>query len=108
MKTGEIIYEKVFASPRPPLKISFKDNWMEEFGSEVAQRPDGQVVQQFQSSQLNRPASKSSVTQFFQKRHRRRDRILVSSAFHVNHTSCSIARARIQNRTHTSLAALSH
>ena len=36
MKTGEIIYEKVCASPRPPPKISFKDNWMKELGSEVA------------------------------------------------------------------------
>ena len=36
-------------------KISFKDNWMEEMGSEVAQRPEGQVGQQFQSSQSNQP-----------------------------------------------------
>ena len=37
MGTGEIIYEKVYASPRPPPKISFKkDNWMIELGSEVA------------------------------------------------------------------------
>ena len=36
METGEIIYEKVFASPRPPPKISFKDNWMKKLGSEVA------------------------------------------------------------------------
>ena len=36
MKSGQVIYEKVYASPRPPPKISFKDNWMKEFGSEVA------------------------------------------------------------------------
>ena len=36
METGEIIYEKVYASPRPLPKISFKDNWMKELGSEVA------------------------------------------------------------------------
>ena len=36
METGELIYEKVFASPRPPPKISLKDNWMKELGSEVA------------------------------------------------------------------------
>ena len=36
METGEIIYEKVFASPRPPPEISFKDNWVKELGSEVA------------------------------------------------------------------------
>ena len=32
----EIIYQKVYVSPRPPQKISFKDNWMKELDSEVA------------------------------------------------------------------------
>ena len=36
METGEIIYEKENASPRPPPKISFKDNWRKELDSEVA------------------------------------------------------------------------
>ena len=36
MGTGEIKYEKVYASPRPLPKMSFEDNWMEELGSEVA------------------------------------------------------------------------
>ena len=36
MKSGDVIYEKVNASPLPPPKISFKDNWMKELGSEVA------------------------------------------------------------------------
>ena len=36
METGEITYEKVFASPPPPPKISFEDKWMKELGSEVA------------------------------------------------------------------------
>ena len=36
MESGEIINEKVYASPRLPPKISFKDNWMEELYSEVA------------------------------------------------------------------------
>ena len=35
MKSGEVIYEKVHASPLPPPKISFQDNWMKELGSEV-------------------------------------------------------------------------
>ena len=35
MGTGEMMYEKVYASPRLP-KNSFKDNWMKELGSEVA------------------------------------------------------------------------
>ena len=33
MGPGEIIFEKVYVSPRPPPTIS--DNWMKELGSEV-------------------------------------------------------------------------
>ena len=32
METGEIICEKVHASPRPLPKISFKDKWRKELG----------------------------------------------------------------------------
>ena len=38
METGEVIHEKVYASPRPPPKISLKHDWMKEFGSEVARQ----------------------------------------------------------------------
>ena len=56
METGEVVYEKVFASPRLPPKISLKHDWMKELGSEVAQRPQaGHVVQQFKRSQSNQP-----------------------------------------------------
>ena len=33
METGEVIYEKVYASPRHPPKISLKHDWMKELGS---------------------------------------------------------------------------
>ena len=36
METGEIKYAKVYESPRPPPKISLRNNWMREPGSEVA------------------------------------------------------------------------
>ena len=36
IETGEIIYENVYASPRPPPKISLKHDWMKELGSEGA------------------------------------------------------------------------
>ena len=36
MGTGEVIYDKVYASPRPPPKISLKHDWKKELGSEVA------------------------------------------------------------------------
>ena len=55
MDTGEVIYEKVYASPRPPPKISLKHDWMKELGSEVARQLDGEVVQQSKSSQSSQP-----------------------------------------------------
>ena len=36
MESGEVIYEKVYVSPRPPPTISYKDNWMNELDSDVA------------------------------------------------------------------------
>ena len=41
METGEIIYEKVSESPRPPPKISLRIDWMKELGSEVARQAEG-------------------------------------------------------------------
>ena len=36
MRSEEIIYQKVYVSPRPPPTISFKDNWTYELDSDVA------------------------------------------------------------------------
>ena len=36
MKSEEIIYQKVYVSPRPPPKSSNKDNWINGLDSEVA------------------------------------------------------------------------
>ena len=55
METGEVLYEKVYASLRPPPKISLTHDWMKELGSEVARQTDGEVVQQFKSSQSSQP-----------------------------------------------------
>ena len=55
MESGEIKNEKVCASPRPPPKISFKDNWMKELDSEVAGgNEDSQQVQPKSKTQLSR------------------------------------------------------
>ena len=54
MGIGEIIYEKVYASPRPPPKISSKDNWMKELGSEVAGGSE--------DSQQTQPKSKTQLS----------------------------------------------
>ena len=54
MESGEVIYEKVYASPRPPPKISLKHEWKRELCSEHAQRPEvGQLSGSFQSNQPN-------------------------------------------------------
>ena len=61
MESGEIIFKKVYASPRPPPKISFKDSCMKELDSEVAGgNADSQQIQPKSKTQLSRterPAS---------------------------------------------------
>ena len=39
VETGEVIYEKVYESPRPPPKISLRNDWTKELGSEVDNQP---------------------------------------------------------------------
>ena len=50
-KPGKVIYEKVYASLRPPPKISLKHDWMKDLGSEVARQAEGEVARQAKSSQ---------------------------------------------------------
>ena len=40
MATVEIMYEKVYESPRMPPKISLRHDWMKELGSEVARQAE--------------------------------------------------------------------
>ena len=54
MGTGEITYEKVYASPRPPPKISFQGYWMKALGSEVAGGG--------KDSQQTQPETKNPIT----------------------------------------------
>ena len=54
METGEITYKKVYASPRPPPKISLKHDRMKELGSEVAGgSEDSQQIQPRSKTQLS-------------------------------------------------------
>ena len=49
------MFEKGYVSPRPPLKISNKDNWMIELDSEVAgSSQDTQRIQPKPKTQLSR------------------------------------------------------
>ena len=55
VESGEIIYEKVYASPRLLPKISFEDNSMKELDSEVAGgSEDSQQIQPKSKTQLSR------------------------------------------------------
>ena len=52
LKTGEVLYEKVYMSPRLLPKISLKHEWKRELGSDHAQRAEaGQLSRSFQSNQ---------------------------------------------------------
>ena len=53
MESGDVIYEKVIASPLLPPKMSFKDNWMKDLGSEVAGGS--------QDSQQTQPKTKNPI-----------------------------------------------
>ena len=87
MKSREIIYQKVYASPRPPPKISFKDNWMKEWDSEVAgSNGDSQRIQPKPKTQLSRTVRPVVSNQ--QVRSSRRSKEM----------SCLVAKAQTQER----------
>ena len=46
LKTGEVLHEKAYMSPRPPPKISLRHEWTKESGSKVDRQPEGDVVRQ--------------------------------------------------------------
>ena len=55
IESEEIIYQKIYVSPRPPPKISFKYNWMKELDSEFAgSSRDTQRIQPKSKTQLSR------------------------------------------------------
>ena len=70
LKTGEVLYEKSYMSPRPPPKISLRHDheWTRgkvQLGSTVDQRPEGKIVRQSRGevqhatfSQLTQPIPK--------------------------------------------------
>ena len=46
LKTGEVLYEKAYMSPRPPPKISLRHDWTKELGSKVDRQPEGEIARQ--------------------------------------------------------------
>ena len=54
MKSEEIIYQKVYVSPRPPPSISYKDNWTCDLDFHVARsRKDIQRIEVKPNTQLS-------------------------------------------------------
>ena len=65
LKTGEVLYENAYMSPRPPPKISLRHDWTRgevPLGSTVDQQPEGKVVRQSRG-ELSRQATFSQLTQ---------------------------------------------
>ena len=65
LKTGEVLYEKAFMSPRPPRKISLRHDWIRgevPLGSTVDQQPEGKVARQSRG-EVSRQATFSQPTQ---------------------------------------------
>ena len=61
MKSEEIIYQKVYVTPRPPPTISYKDNWTCDLDSDVARSSkDIQRKTNTQLSKTGRPVTKWS------------------------------------------------
>ena len=63
LKTGKMLYERQYLSPRPPLKISLKHdhNWTkgnDQSGSTVEHQPVGKLVQQSLGEALQAGSSK--------------------------------------------------
>ena len=63
LKTGEVLYERRYLTPRPPPKISLKhdQNWTkgnDQSGSTVEQQPVGKLVQQSFGEALRAESSK--------------------------------------------------
>ena len=46
LKTGEVLCETAYMSPRPPPKISLRHDWTKELGSKVDREPEGEVIRQ--------------------------------------------------------------
>ena len=58
MKSEEIIYEKVYVSPRPPPTISYKDHWTSDLDSDVARSSKDELKPNTQLSSTVRLVTK--------------------------------------------------
>ena len=67
LKTGEVLYEKAYMSPRPLPKISLRHEWKREMGSKVDRQPQEEVAQQPREEVAQQPRREvSRQAKFFQ------------------------------------------
>ena len=67
LKTGEVLYEKSYMSPRPPPKISLRHDWAKELGSKVDRQPQEEVARQPREGVARQPRGEvSRQAKFFQ------------------------------------------
>ena len=64
LKTGEVLYEKVYMSPRPPPKISLRHDWTKELGSKVDRQPEGKLLDNQKEKLLDKQNSSNQPNQF--------------------------------------------
>ena len=60
LKTGEVLYEKAYMSPRTPPKISLRHDWTKELGSKVDQQPQEEVARQPREEVARQPQGEVS------------------------------------------------
>ena len=67
LKTGEVLYEKAYMSPRPPPKISLRHDWTKELSSKVDRQPEGEVARQPEGEVARQPEGEvARQAKFFQ------------------------------------------
>ena len=57
LKTGEVLYEKAYMSPRPPPKISLRHDWTKELGSKVDRQQKGKLLDNQEEKLLDKQNS---------------------------------------------------
>ena len=63
LKTGEVLYEKVYMSPRLPPKISLRHEWTKELGSKVVQQPEGELFDNQKEKLFDKPSFSNQPNQ---------------------------------------------
>ena len=64
LKTGEVLFEKAYMSPRPPPKISLRHDWTKELGSKVDHNQKGKLLDSQKEKLPDKQNSSNQPNQF--------------------------------------------